>query len=185
MPKHIDYGPFQGDGRMKIPPTSVLACTAPLELTLAQCRRLVKMMIDTGHSTHSGHGSTLWASLLYLQGQALPYQLTAVPGEGYHIKLLPKPYVPEPVGFPTEFRNYKGEMRPAVLPSYYTRLWADAAKGIALYQMQVGRVSKDDYCVQYCLEVKPGLTYAQAAQQLGKCILHALACEGSLIDGRD
>lgn len=34
--------------------------------------------------------------------------------------------------------------------------------------------------VTYGLQVKDGLTYAQAAHELGECIFHWLACEGKL-----
>jgi len=34
--------------------------------------------------------------------------------------------------------------------------------------------------VTYGLQVKDGLTYAQAARELGECIFHALACDSIL-----
>lgn len=34
--------------------------------------------------------------------------------------------------------------------------------------------------VTYGLQVKSNLTYAQAAKEFGKCMFHALACEGRL-----
>lgn len=34
--------------------------------------------------------------------------------------------------------------------------------------------------VTYGAQVKENLTYAQAAKELGECILHALACEGKI-----
>lgn len=38
-----------------------------------------------------------------------------------------------------------------------------------------------DYTVQYGKQVTSGLTYADAARELGECIMHSLAC-ASLID---
>ena len=38
----------------------------------------------------------------------------------------------------------------------------------------------DRFTVVYGLQVKKDLTYADAASELGACIMHALACEGRL-----
>lgn len=38
----------------------------------------------------------------------------------------------------------------------------------------------DRFMVVYWKQVKRGLTYAQAAAELGACIMHACACEGTL-----
>ncbi len=42
----------------------------------------------------------------------------------------------------------------------------------------------DRFTVRYFKQVKPGLTYAAAAKEFGRCVMHALACEGNL-DNRD
>ena len=34
--------------------------------------------------------------------------------------------------------------------------------------------------VTYGLQVKRGLTYADAAKEFGECVFHALACDGKL-----
>ena len=39
---------------------------------------------------------------------------------------------------------------------------------------------KARFRITYGLQVKPYLTYRQAAHELGECIFHALACEGRL-----
>ena len=39
---------------------------------------------------------------------------------------------------------------------------------------------KDRFRVTYGQQVKAGLTYSQAATELGACIMHALACDGRL-----
>lgn len=38
----------------------------------------------------------------------------------------------------------------------------------------------DKFAVRYGLQLKEGLSYAEAAAELGACIMHALACEGRL-----
>lgn len=42
----------------------------------------------------------------------------------------------------------------------------------------------DSFTVQYGKQVKTGLNYADAASELGACIMHALACDGHL-DNRE
>lgn len=37
-----------------------------------------------------------------------------------------------------------------------------------------------EFQVTYGLQVHKGLSYSKAAHELGRCILHALACEGKL-----
>lgn len=37
---------------------------------------------------------------------------------------------------------------------------------------------KDIFTVKYGSDVRSKLNYTQAAQELGECIMHALACEG-------
>lgn len=39
---------------------------------------------------------------------------------------------------------------------------------------------KDKFTVEYGLQVKKGLDYADAAKELGQCLMHALACVGRL-----
>jgi len=43
-------------------------------------------------------------------------------------------------------------------------------------------VSKDGkrFTVTYWKQRKTGLTYEQAAQEFGECVMHALACDGKL-----
>ena len=40
--------------------------------------------------------------------------------------------------------------------------------------------AKDRFTVTYRKQVTDGLTYNQAAAELGSCIMHALACDGQL-----
>lgn len=51
----------------------------------------------------------------------------------------------------------------------------DVPFGVELYQQGV-----DCFTVIYGQQVKTHLTYAQAAAEYGKCIMHALACAGQL-----
>jgi hypothetical protein len=51
---------------------------------------------------------------------------------------------------------------------------------IAGYNIQLRKRSANNFAVTYGKLVKVGLTYAEAAKELGQCIMHALACEGKL-----
>lgn len=46
------------------------------------------------------------------------------------------------------------------------------------------QLGKDRFKVQYGLQVKAGLTYSQAAKELGACIMHSLACK-DMLDNRE
>lgn len=49
--------------------------------------------------------------------------------------------------------------------------------------IELAQRGRDSFRVTYWKQVKDRLTYAEAAKELGECILHALACE-SLLDNR-
>lgn len=50
---------------------------------------------------------------------------------------------------------------------------------IAGYEIRMSKDKrKDIFTVQYGKDVRSKLNYTQAAQELGECIMHALACEG-------
>lgn len=49
------------------------------------------------------------------------------------------------------------------------------------YEIKLLQITKDSFCVTYGKQISVGLTYSQAAQELGECIMHALACEGKLL----
>lgn len=51
----------------------------------------------------------------------------------------------------------------------------DLPFGITLEQ-----TGKNSFTVTYGLQVSTGLTYSQAAKELGLCIMHAAACAGTL-----
>lgn len=50
---------------------------------------------------------------------------------------------------------------------------------IAGYEIRMSKDKrKDIFTVQYGSDIRSKLNYPQAAHELGKCIMHALACEG-------
>ncbi len=53
----------------------------------------------------------------------------------------------------------------------------DLPFGIQLYQ-----TSKNKFAVHYGKQVKINLTRSEATKELGQCIMHALECDGKLID---
>lgn len=48
------------------------------------------------------------------------------------------------------------------------------------YPITVTQTGVDAFTVTYGLQVRKGLTYADAARELGECIFHAAACAGKL-----
>lgn len=50
---------------------------------------------------------------------------------------------------------------------------------VTLYQNGV-----DNFTVEYGKQVRSGMNYAEAASELGKCIMHALSCDGK-VDNRE
>ena len=48
------------------------------------------------------------------------------------------------------------------------------------HDIALDQQGKDRFRVTYGVQVKEGLTYAEAAKELGVCIMHALACDGRL-----
>lgn len=51
------------------------------------------------------------------------------------------------------------------------------------FSIELWKAGPDDFTILYGLDIKKGLTYVAAATELGRCIMHALACE-SKIDNR-
>ena len=45
---------------------------------------------------------------------------------------------------------------------------------------QTRKGSNPKFTVQYGLQVKHGLTYSEACDELGSCIMHAAACNGDI-----
>lgn len=88
-----NYGPFQnGDGRCKIGfANGNLPGTYPTAVTYSTARMLIDAFVRTGVSIHSGQGATLWVMLEWLHDQKIPYQLKAVPEEGYYIERMARP----------------------------------------------------------------------------------------------
>ena len=52
---------------------------------------------------------------------------------------------------------------------------------LAGFPIELSQNSRGKFTVTYGKQVHKGMTYGQAAKELGVCIMHALACE-SLID---
>jgi hypothetical protein len=61
-----------------------------------------------------------------------------------------------------------------------TLCYNDEARQIKLEQESYGKTNPKRFKVTYGLQVKAGLTYAQAAKELGECLMHALANEGKI-----
>ena len=55
-----------------------------------------------------------------------------------------------------------------------------ATFAVAGMPIMLHQEAKDRFTVTYWKQVTDGLTYSQAATELGSCIMHALACDGQL-----
>jgi hypothetical protein len=50
------------------------------------------------------------------------------------------------------------------------------------FQIEVKQSKNSRFTVIYGQQIKRGLSYEEAAKELGECIFHALACQGKLED---
>lgn len=78
-PTETSYAPFDGDGRQKAAPiwAAVQAGTRPLAVRLSTARLLVRHLLATGSSAHSGLGSTLWVLRAYCLQNNRPHRVDA------------------------------------------------------------------------------------------------------------
>ena len=53
----------------------------------------------------------------------------------------------------------------------------------ARHMIELQQTGLDSFTVVYGLQVRTGLDYGQAAEELGKCLMHHQSCEGT-IDNR-
>lgn len=60
------------------------------------------------------------------------------------------------------------------------RICAEYSEGLAFTVRIEQRGENGRFRITYGLQVKDGLTYADAAREFGECVFHALACEGRL-----
>ena len=77
---------FMGDDHDRLVPESVYPGTRPTPVTRAQARLLCLNFDASGHSNHSGQGSTLWVILEHCAQADIPYTLRASPGMGYYVE---------------------------------------------------------------------------------------------------
>ena len=77
---------FSGDEGETLQPTSQFPGTRPQAVTRAQARLLCQNFDASGHSNHSGRGSTLWVILEHCAHADIAYNLRALPGLGYYVE---------------------------------------------------------------------------------------------------
>lgn len=76
---------------------------------------------------------------------------------------------------PREARDYTGKLCPMPTPAPgYTRRATYGEGAIELWARRA------DFAVVYGLQMKTRLSYAEAATELGACLLHAAQCDGHL-----
>lgn len=77
---------FDGPDDEVLEPTGAFPGTHPLPLSRAQARLICQNFDASGHSNHSGQGSTLWVVLEHCAETGIAYNLHAMPGVGYYVE---------------------------------------------------------------------------------------------------
>ena len=77
---------FSGDSAELLHPTGQFPGTRPAPVTRSQARLLCQNFDASGHSNHSGRGSTLWVILEHCADADIPYNIRALPGLGYYVE---------------------------------------------------------------------------------------------------
>ena len=77
---------FEGGDDELIEPATQFPGTHPVPVTRAQARLLCQNFDASGHSNHSGKGSTLWVILEHCAEVDIAYNLRALPGLGYYVE---------------------------------------------------------------------------------------------------
>jgi len=79
-------GRFEGPDAELLQSASQYPGTRPAPISRAQARLMCQNFDASGHSNHSGQGSTLWVVLEHCAEADIPYNLHAVPGIGYYVE---------------------------------------------------------------------------------------------------
>lgn len=77
---------FEGREDDLVEPAAQFPGTHPAPVTRAQARLMCQNFDASGHSNHSGKGSTLWVILEHCAEVDIPYNLRALPGLGYYVE---------------------------------------------------------------------------------------------------
>ncbi len=77
---------FTGSDEEQLTPTLQYPGTQPAPITAVQARLMCQNFDASGHSNHSGKGSTLWVILEHCAEADIAYNLRAVPGIGYYVE---------------------------------------------------------------------------------------------------
>ncbi len=77
---------FEGPDDERVEPSCAYPGTQPAPVSRAQARLMCQNFDASGHSNHSGRGSTLWVILEHCAEADIAYNLRAMPGVGYYIE---------------------------------------------------------------------------------------------------
>lgn len=91
-------------------------------------------------------------------------------------------YTPAPGGRCPFESFHVAPKRPACFATGGPNPFTGAPRGSSLIELR--QQGRDRFSVRYGLQLKTGLSYADAAAELGACIMHSLACDG-LLDNRE
>ena len=79
-----------------------------------------------------------------------------------------------------KYGNTRTYIDPRAIRRPPTRKKLCAEFAVAGMPIMLHQEAKNRFTVTYWKQVTDGLTYSQAATELGSCIMHALACDGQL-----
>lgn len=77
---------FEGLDGERVDPSGAFPGTRPAAITRGQARLMCQNFDASGHSNHSGKGSTLWVILEHCAEVDIAYNLRAIPGLGYYVE---------------------------------------------------------------------------------------------------
>lgn len=77
---------FDGPDDERVEPSSAYPGTRPAPVSRGQARLMCQNFDASGHSNHSGRGSTLWVILEHCAEVDIAYNLRAMPGVGYYVE---------------------------------------------------------------------------------------------------
>jgi hypothetical protein len=79
-------GRFEGNDDARVEPSGAFPGTQPAAITCRQARLMCQNFDASGHSNHSGKGSTLWVILEHCAEVDIAYNLRVMPGIGHYVE---------------------------------------------------------------------------------------------------
>jgi hypothetical protein len=76
---------FEGDGRISLEalPQYTRKGTHPIKVTRSAARRMIEAFDESGQSTHSGRGGTLWVLIEHCKTSGIKYRINGYVSFGF------------------------------------------------------------------------------------------------------